>query len=539
MLTKKALVAMDERALRQEILVPLFSAMGFRDVTLYHGGVLEQGKDIVMWKEGILGQREYYAVVAKSASITGGVSGKNSFTEVTTQVAQAFGSPYVDPNDGMPRHVKECFVVFSRRLTKEAMTAVTSALAAQPYHDRIHIVGHDRLWELVQQHIPRAAWEKLEQAKEALRRLAPPGFNLSASIGTEGTSIQFGVDPSHPPQIEDLTIRGTFVFPSSDEGLLARSEFERAIKTGEACTLDGKYIKEMEVSEALSVVFGGMGKPAELRMEPIVESRIYQFEIEFEAGDGQVATLGVLDMRRVRKGTEQATLSNEGQDIPWAVNLTIAWLAKKLSFNWKLNLVGASVVQALRALRFSGAVSKGGNVRIKDHRTGLRLTDSAVSPGACEAPPTSLLAVLEDAALIQERLNVLLPMPEHGFSPHDLQVIGEVAHAIREPRYEVAGSVISATVRADGVPQMLEEFGAGRTHPLRLEQTMATSVLGATVELGQVIVSCPKGRLRAADVKKLQARAASKRRSKRPLVIHFENEPGTMWTVEHPKWIAE
>ena len=65
-LTKSRLCNMKESELRTEILIPLFTAMGFRDVRHYHGGAGEQGKGIVMWWPGPLGDREYHAVVAKA-----------------------------------------------------------------------------------------------------------------------------------------------------------------------------------------------------------------------------------------------------------------------------------------------------------------------------------------------------------------------------------------------------------------------------------------------------------------------------------------
>lgn len=50
--TQEQIDAMSEAQLREIVLIPLFRAMKFREVTHFHGGTLEQGKDIVMWKEG-------------------------------------------------------------------------------------------------------------------------------------------------------------------------------------------------------------------------------------------------------------------------------------------------------------------------------------------------------------------------------------------------------------------------------------------------------------------------------------------------------
>ena len=85
-LSKSRLSNMPEAELRTDVLVPLFKAMGFRDVQHYHGGAGEQGKDIVMWWPSPLGDREYHAVVVKATQISGQASGRGSAAEVFMQI---------------------------------------------------------------------------------------------------------------------------------------------------------------------------------------------------------------------------------------------------------------------------------------------------------------------------------------------------------------------------------------------------------------------------------------------------------------------
>lgn len=92
-MTRDQLSKLKEAPLRTEVLIPLFRAMGFRDVRLHHGGPLEQGKDIVMWRPGPLGDRVNYAVVVKAGNVNGRAQGAGSAGEVATQVQQCFGSP--------------------------------------------------------------------------------------------------------------------------------------------------------------------------------------------------------------------------------------------------------------------------------------------------------------------------------------------------------------------------------------------------------------------------------------------------------------
>src|SRR5215813_13079058 len=109
--TKDQLCKMDEGQLREDVLIPLFRAMGFRDVFHYHGGDQEQGKDIVMWKEETVRERVNYAVVVKSKKISGKATGNSSAGEVCTQIQQCFGRSYLDPISGEEKRVNHCYVV--------------------------------------------------------------------------------------------------------------------------------------------------------------------------------------------------------------------------------------------------------------------------------------------------------------------------------------------------------------------------------------------------------------------------------------------
>lgn len=57
-----ALRDLDEKSLRENVLLPLLARIGLKGVRIYHGPG-ERGKDIVCIDEDRLGNREYLAVV--------------------------------------------------------------------------------------------------------------------------------------------------------------------------------------------------------------------------------------------------------------------------------------------------------------------------------------------------------------------------------------------------------------------------------------------------------------------------------------------
>src|SRR5689334_8394091 len=125
--TREQISKMKEVQLQKDILAPLFRAMGFKDVHI-NQGPNEIGKDIVMWRPGIFGERENYAVVVKAKKISGKAIGNSSAANVRFQIEQAFGEPFDDPVTTEKRSVERCFVVSSKEISGQAIRAIKGIL---------------------------------------------------------------------------------------------------------------------------------------------------------------------------------------------------------------------------------------------------------------------------------------------------------------------------------------------------------------------------------------------------------------------------
>ena len=89
----KKLSELDEKGLREDVLLPLLTRLGCKAPTIYHGPQ-ERGKDIITYTDDLLGQREYVAVVAKAVDLSGSVSSSTGLSAVLHQVQQCFDIPY-------------------------------------------------------------------------------------------------------------------------------------------------------------------------------------------------------------------------------------------------------------------------------------------------------------------------------------------------------------------------------------------------------------------------------------------------------------
>jgi hypothetical protein len=239
------------------VIIPLFNAMGFKDVSHYHGGTGEQGKDITMWLPTVLGDREYYTVVAKAGRITGEAKGKGSAAEVHMQIAQAFGSKFTDTADLSERHATKCWVVSSHQIKKEATESIKSALGARATDGSVRFVDGDELWELIQRHQPeRTIAQTLWSASEVLDNLSD---HHRVVTQMRGETIRLALEPKYPGAgaVESTAISAEFTFPGNDEVKPIVDALNSHIKRGTAVTIPSVFLTRFDVPKSLEPFLKG------------------------------------------------------------------------------------------------------------------------------------------------------------------------------------------------------------------------------------------------------------------------------------------
>ena len=146
--TRDALLTFKEDDLTRDVLGPLFRAMGYRDVRFHGGGILEQGKDMTMWRDDSIRGRVNSAVV-KAVPITG----QASTTSVLHQLEQVFDVPFRDTATGADQVVHECFVITPREVEKEGAHTLHNLLRSKSLGKYVTILDGERLWQYVQQYL--------------------------------------------------------------------------------------------------------------------------------------------------------------------------------------------------------------------------------------------------------------------------------------------------------------------------------------------------------------------------------------------------
>lgn len=198
--TPTSIATMNEATLRQQVLIPLFEAMGYRHVREFHHP-RELGKDIVAWKLGADGARENHAVVAKAAPLNGQAGwGPGSVSEVMAQVHQCFGDPFPDLATGALSPVDHCWIITNKAVTPEARVALSAALRGSPHAGKLTIVDHRSLWDLIREHIPRVFFA---DADELAARGAALDTHYTVDIETHNGQTTYVVNEKYPGAFDE------------------------------------------------------------------------------------------------------------------------------------------------------------------------------------------------------------------------------------------------------------------------------------------------------------------------------------------------
>ena len=188
----KKLSELDEKGLREDVLLPLLTRLGYKAPTIYHGPQ-ERGKDIIAYTYDLLGQREYLAVVAKAVDLSGSVSSPKGLREVVYQVEQCFDNPYEDLFGMTKVSIDRVWIVTSKRIVPGAETSIFPTLKKNNLVKLIRFIPGERLADLIDENYP-AFWDQslepanvLREQKERLTRFCK---DLLSALGGNQDDIK-------------------------------------------------------------------------------------------------------------------------------------------------------------------------------------------------------------------------------------------------------------------------------------------------------------------------------------------------------------
>lgn len=488
-LTKASIAAMDEAELRTEVLIPLFREMGFRNIEHYHGGIEEQGKDIVMWMPDAIRSRITYGVVVKAGKVSGKASGKGGAGEVAFQIDQCLGSKAHDPLTLRSHPIDRCIVVASGEITKEARKSLESALGPRGYDRVVDFLPGDQLWELVERHLPqRLVWDKLTKLHDLLRTTDDHYDVVATAGGAGGMTVSLREKYPGAAEVAPLSLQGTFRFPKTAVGKEALRQLQEHFRAGTPVTIPKECIAEFEVPELLKQMMG-TGDIGELHIGPAAPDIRLPTDVEVIDPEGQSVVLPGLDLRVPQSGTEEATISNQGQDLPWTVTIRLNWETRLANVAFNFALAGVNVKQAHDALRFQRGLARGGEFRLRHVDSGLPILGGPLPAGKFPAPSEEFFPIVEALVVIQQKTNTAIAFNTHHLSSDQEQAILQTAEKVRTGRFQGVGGQMNVSATRAGAEQLLGKTGSNPDDRfVVIGDSENPVILGQRVELGQVVI---------------------------------------------------
>jgi hypothetical protein len=507
--TRAEIQAMNEDDLRRRVLMPLFRKMGFRDVMLYHGSILEQGKDIVMWKPDDFTARQNYAVIAKVGRITGSVTGRSGAGGVFVQLQQAIGSDYADPITTRRETVNRCIVVSSGEITKEARETLSRTLASANLNAVTDFVDGDLLWKLVEQHMPEVTLdEQIDQVRKVISG-RDKDYEVAAVVREGGAELK--LLPRHAGA-EPLRFAGTFAFPETEEGTEAKAAFERFLRTGEPVRLRKPFIREIKLPPVIEHLLGAEGGGvSEIELGPRRGIAPLRADLVLQDEHGGQESLRSLELKLVRVGSEEITLSNEQQSGPWHVRMTLNPQAKSFTVRFDVNFTGVSAAAEYHGLRFIQLLTGGGVLRLVDADSGLDIGTGRIPASVLEPPEESYVRFVQALATIQAATRRRIAVNVDAVSMEDARTAFVIEQIVQTGRLTYSGpATLKFVFDRDHLKGVVAAFESTESLPIEVNNPgELRTVMGVDIDLGPVTVRATQVTIEASHLAELKEKIAA------------------------------
>jgi len=378
--------------------------------------------------------------------------------------------------------------VTSGTLKKEAVRGITATLKGANLDRNTEFMDGDRLWELVQKHLPeRAFFQRMKEAQRILTRVIPD-HDFVAKTSASGVEIQM-LGPKGPSS-KPFEFGVRFGFPRTDEGEKARQQLQSFFESGSAVSIPSSCIEEFAVPESLQTLLGGARSDGfVLNIGPQRVDRSIPVRMRITT-QGRESEMGPIVLQVESIGSKQLTLSNSEQEIPWRILMVGDREGHRMEYNFSRNKGAWNVRAELEAAEFWEGLSTGGHLSVISLETGLELIGGDLPESPDTAPQPGWLELLSAVKFIQERTGVPITVPDRSILGEEAAFALEYAARLRNGATKM--SVDSLTVEVDRNVQesLIRELRKPDGPPLTLTQSEEIQIFDTPVPLGRVVYTC-------------------------------------------------
>ena len=379
--------------------------------------------------------------------------------------------------------------------------------------------------------------QRVDELNKELAKEESPDFRLVAQVVIEPK-------PSESGEARTLPLSMKFDFRGDDpETRQAREDFKRHIETGAPIRIKSPHLKGFTLPDAMRKLAQPANEDAVLELRPRPSTKLIPVKFEIECDDGETASLDYIVLRKVQGGTEETTLSNDGQElVPWKITIVINHKTRAFKFDCSMQYSGLNVFQALAGLRFSRAMSKGGQFRMISLLNGFSGQMSRIAPGMYPSPDPILLELTERLVFIQEKTNTLFTAPDRDLSMDEVTEVFDTARIIETGHDTIHVKNMTARGGAEMARNALEGFGGEPKYLLwRSSEDRVVTLLGVEVSLGPIVMTCNQTIITEEDKEAIKRALESAEAGDAPqdIPIRFTPVDDCPVEVKYPKWLPE
>jgi len=287
---------------------------------------------------------------------------------------------------------------------------------------------------------------------------------------------------------KDLKFKVEFSFPKDKEGHTKFQELQQFHKSGEPVELDERYIKRLDVPDAVMRVYGKPNKPVYIRMGPTRPKKLFAAQIEFSAPGIGLERLDYVEFFITKSGQEQYTLSNKKQNIPYEIELIVNTINHQLNFSLTINYPNMDAIEAHKALKIQKILASKGAITYRV--LGKNLESKIPYDGKpWPPPPKGFPEFIEFIYQIQTKTNTLLRLREDGiFTYDDYKNAREMVSILESGTYKSSGLI--AKIAIDKKAVILLQDVRSKSERIELKTIADDScldILGTHYDLGRMI----------------------------------------------------
>ncbi len=278
-------------------------------------------------------------------------------------------------------------------------------------------------------------------------------------------------------------------FPPSEEGRTKLQEFQRCMSAGDPVEIPGHFIRALKPSAWWTRLFGDID-PADwhLGLGSVATQETFPWRLDVVSKTSLLASVHYLEMRMLKRGSEEITLSNEAQPIPVSARAVFRLPNGEFRISLTVGKGITAVDQVYEALSFLCALNVGDTLRVtalKDQVT-FDLPLGQPFPGA---PNSILMELLRKVVEIQAATGCKLAMPPE-WSPTraDARAISEVGQIIQTGHVDRQDQIMRGKFKKPVVDLILVALRAGQSLQFRFTNCESwAELLGTKVDLGPSI----------------------------------------------------